>query len=156
MQSNDIRKLLTAVAALGLMMVFLIVSAIGLIVMVQLQPEILTNWFADSKEEVPAVEVQVVDEEWTDEKIEEVGLVQGEGLQLVLANCTNCHSAKLVTQNRFTREGWIQVIRWMQETQGFWDLGPNEDPIVDYLSTHFAPEAKGRRKPLEVEWYSLE
>lgn len=147
---------MTAVAALGLMMVFLIVSAIGLIVMVQLQPEILTNWFADSKEEVPAVEVQVVDEEWTDEKIEEVGLVQGEGLQLVLANCTNCHSAKLVTQNRFTREGWIQVIRWMQETQGFWDLGPNEDPIVDYLSTHFAPEAKGRRKPLEVEWYSLE
>ncbi|PRY89015.1 cytochrome C [Mongoliibacter ruber] len=156
MQSNDIRKLLTAVAALGLMMVFLIVSAIGLIVMVQFQPEILTNWFADSKEEVPAVEVQVVDEEWTDEKIEEVGLVQGEGLQLVLANCTNCHSAKLVTQNRFTREGWIQVIRWMQETQGFWDLGSNEDPIVDYLSTHFAPEAKGRRKPLEVEWYSLE
>lgn len=156
MQSNDIRKLLTAVAALGLMMVFLIVSAIGLIVMVQFQPEILTKWFADSKKEVPAVEVQVVDEEWTDEKIEEVGLVQGEGLQLVLANCTNCHSAKLVTQNRFTREGWIQVIRWMQETQGFWDLGPNEDPILDYLSTHFAPEAKGRRKPLEVEWYSLE
>lgn len=156
MESNDIRKLLTAVSALSVMMVFLIVSAIGLVVMVQFQPEILSNWFSNNKEEVSAVEVQAEEEEWTEEKLEEVGLVQGDGLQLVLANCTNCHSAKLVTQNRFTREGWIQVIRWMQETQGFWDLGPNEDPIVDYLSIHFAPDAKGRRKPLEVEWYSLE
>lgn len=147
---------MTAISALGLMMVFLVISAIGLILMVQYQPEILAGWFADSKEEVVAQEDVPVDVEWTSEKLEEVGLVEGEGLQLVLANCTNCHSAKLVTQNRFTREGWIQVIRWMQETQGFWDLGPNEDPIVDYLSTHFAPEAKGRRKPLEVEWYSLE
>lgn len=156
MEGADIRKLMTAISALGLMMVFLVISAIGLILMVQYQPEILAGWFADSKEEVVAQEDVPVDVEWTSEKLEEVGLVEGEGLQLVLANCTNCHSAKLVTQNRFTREGWIQVIRWMQETQGFWDLGPNEDPIVDYLSTHFAPEAKGRRKPLEVEWYSLE
>ncbi|TVP53121.1 MAG: cytochrome C [Mongoliibacter sp.] len=156
MEGADIRKLMTAISALGLMMVFLVISAIGLILMVQYQPEILAGWFANSKEEVVAQEDVPVDVEWTSEKLEEVGLVEGEGLQLVLANCTNCHSAKLVTQNRFTREGWIQVIRWMQETQGFWDLGPNEDPIVDYLSTHFAPEAKGRRKPLEVEWYSLE
>ncbi len=156
MEGADIRKLMTAISALGLMMVFLVISVIGLILMVQYQPEILAGWFADSKEEVVAQEDVPVDVEWTSEKLEEVGLVEGEGLQLVLANCTNCHSAKLVTQNRFTREGWIQVIRWMQETQGFWDLGPNEDPIVDYLSTHFAPEAKGRRKPLEVEWYSLE
>lgn len=156
MEGADIRKLMTVISALGLMMVFLVISAIGLILMVQYQPEILAGWFANSKEEVVAQEDVPVDVEWTSEKLEEVGLVEGEGLQLVLANCTNCHSAKLVTQNRFTREGWIQVIRWMQETQGFWDLGPNEDPIVDYLSTHFAPEAKGRRKPLEVEWYSLE
>jgi hypothetical protein len=86
----------------------------------------------------------------------ETGLIDGEGLMLVVNNCTNCHSAKLVTQNRATKEGWTQIIRWMQETQNLWDLGENEEVIVNYLSKHYAPESSGRRKPLEVEWYELE
>jgi len=45
------------------------------------------------------------------------GLVAAEGLNEVIANCTGCHSAKLIIQNRATREGWVKVIRWMQETQ---------------------------------------
>jgi hypothetical protein len=61
-----------------------------------------------------------------------------------------------VTQNRATRDGWLEMIRWMQETQKLWDLGPNEDKILDYLATYYAPEAKGRRAPVKVEeWYDL-
>ncbi|QLE03006.1 monoheme cytochrome C [Galbibacter sp. BG1] len=85
------------------------------------------------------------------------GFVEGEGLEAVINNCTNCHSAKLVTQNRMSREGWLTTIRWMQETQNLWDLGDQENDILDYLATNYAPKAQGRRANLEVEdWYKLE
>lgn len=84
------------------------------------------------------------------------GLEEGEGLTEVINNCTNCHSAKLITQNRMNREMWLGSIRWMQKTQNLWDLGKNEDIILNYLSTHYAPVEKGRREPLtNIEWYNL-
>lgn len=85
------------------------------------------------------------------------GFIANEGFKTVLANCTNCHSSKLVIQNRATREGWESMIRWMQQTQKLWDLGENEGVILDYLSKNYAPEEKGRRAALSnVEWYDLE
>ena len=85
------------------------------------------------------------------------GFIAKDGFKTVLANCTNCHSSKLVIQNRATREGWENMIRWMQRTQKLWDLGENEDIILDYLSKNYAPEKKGRRAALsDVEWYVLE
>jgi hypothetical protein len=87
------------------------------------------------------------------------GLIAAPGYDLVRTNCTICHSAKLVTQNRATREGWAQMIDWMQETQGLWDLGKNEPKILDYLAANYAPEEVGRRSSLDVEaieWYVLE
>ncbi|MDO5980638.1 monoheme cytochrome C [Flavivirga sp. MEBiC05379] len=85
------------------------------------------------------------------------GFKDDEGLQTVIVSCTPCHSAKLVTQNRANKEGWISIIRWMQETQNLWDLGNNEAIIVNYLAKNYAPEEKGRRDNLEdVEWYDLE
>lgn len=106
----------------------------------------------------------------TDERIEddaaegihpETGLIEGEGLNLVIANCTPCHSAKLITQNRADRDGWKKMIVWMQETQNLWDLGANEDIILDYLARNYpledaAAQQRMRRKPLEnIEWYEL-
>ncbi|MGB3798789.1 MAG: hypothetical protein WA952_03180 [Lewinella sp.] len=87
----------------------------------------------------------------------DTGLIaEGEYL-LVKGNCIACHSAKLVTQNRATREGWSQMIDWMQEKQGLWELGVHREPILDYLATYYAPDESGRRAPLEeVEWYRLE
>ena len=87
----------------------------------------------------------------------ETGLLDGEGLRTVKANCLSCHSAKLITQNQFTREGWHAKIVWMQETQGLWDLGDREPIILDYLAEHYAPEARAsRRQPLtNVKWYQL-
>ena len=81
----------------------------------------------------------------------------GEHQLLVIANCTGCHSGKLVTQNRATREGWRNMIRWMQETQNLRDLGTDEEKILDYLAKHYAPAEQGRRQNLVVEeWYELE
>lgn len=85
------------------------------------------------------------------------GLVIDQNFELVRGQCTACHSAKLITQSSASREGWEQMIRWMQQKQGLWDLGPNESPILDYLTTHYGIKKKGRRTPLtNIEWYSLE
>ncbi len=81
---------------------------------------------------------------------------EGEHKLLVIANCTGCHSGKLVTQNRATREGWTNMIRWMQRTQNLKDLGEDEQKILDYLTENYAPTEQGRRANLEVEeWYDL-
>lgn len=85
------------------------------------------------------------------------GLKNAEGLKAVVNNCTNCHSAKLVMQNRMTAERWAATIDWMQESQNLWDLGENEQVIIDYLVTNYPPERKGRRASLkDIEWYELE
>ncbi len=85
------------------------------------------------------------------------GLIEAEGLTEVVNNCTNCHSAQLVIQNRMSAERWAATIRWMQETQNLWDLGANEDIIINYLVTNYPPEDKGRRAVLtDIEWYELE
>jgi len=85
------------------------------------------------------------------------GLVDAPGLQETVNNCTNCHSAKLVMQNRMSAERWHATIRWMQETQNLWPLGENEDIIVDYLVTNYPPKEKGRREALtEVKWFELQ
>lgn len=85
------------------------------------------------------------------------GLKEGEGLMVVVNNCTNCHSAKLVTQNRMSEERWNATIKWMQETQNLWDLGKNQDVIVSYLVSNYPVEDVGRRAPLtNIEWYELE
>lgn len=85
------------------------------------------------------------------------GLVVDDGFIQVKATCLACHSAKLVTQNRATRDGWKKMIRWMQETQNLWDLGTNEELILDYLAKHYAPDEAGRRPNLpSPTWYVLE
>jgi hypothetical protein len=88
----------------------------------------------------------------------QTGLIYAEGFNIVRGTCTACHSAKLVTQNRATREGWMEMIRWMQAKQGLWDLGDNEPIILNYLAANYAPQEVGRRSNLqvnEIEWYIL-
>ena len=85
------------------------------------------------------------------------GLVEGEGLEEVVTNCTTCHSSKLIIQNRMGKEQWNATIRWMQQTQGLWELGENQEIIVDYLTTNYPVFRKGRRAVLkDIEWYTLE
>jgi hypothetical protein len=73
------------------------------------------------------------------------GFVIGKNYEIVRAHCTACHSAKLVTQNRMTRESWLETIRWMQKSQGLWPLGAQEHKILDYLEAYYSPIAVSRR-----------
>jgi len=85
------------------------------------------------------------------------GLVLAPGFTTVKENCLRCHSPKLITTKRATREGWLTTIRWMQQTQGLGDLGSAEPVILDYLTNHYARTQTGRRPALQVaEWYKLQ
>lgn len=85
------------------------------------------------------------------------GLIDAKGLMTVVTNCTNCHSAKLVTQNRMNAERWNATIKWMQETQNLWELGSNQKVIVEYLVANYPQKEKGRREHLmNINWYELE
>lgn len=118
------------------------------------------DWLqASSQEEVIA---EVLQDEIPDDLFENgihmrSGLVVDSGFVQVKGNCLSCHSGKLITQNRASREGWEKIIHWMQETQDLWDLGANEAIILDYLAKNYAPQNTGRRPNLtDIEWYELE
>jgi len=86
------------------------------------------------------------------------GLAYDDNFQAVRSSCTSCHSAQLIIQNRASREGWLEIIRWMQATQGLTDLGDREPQILDYLAKHYAPKDTGRRPNIDmaaIEWYTL-
>ncbi|PSR55433.1 monoheme cytochrome C [Adhaeribacter arboris] len=84
------------------------------------------------------------------------GLIIAPGFAVVSTTCVRCHSPKLITEKRATREGWLATIRWMQQTQGLWDLGKDESVILDYLAKNYAPKNEGRRPLLKTpEWYKL-
>ena len=142
---------------------FAVVLALGLIYY-----GLMGNPFAP-KQSPPVVEIQQKQAvsrpvAAADERIEDgihlaTGLRVADGFEVVRANCTGCHSGKLIAQNRATRDGWQEMIRWMQRTQGLWELGGNEDTILNYLAANYAPQEIGRRASLDVEaieWYILE
>ena len=84
------------------------------------------------------------------------GFIEAKGLMTVVNNCTNCHSSKLVIQNRMNADRWNATIKWMQETQNLWPLGDNQKVIVDYLVSNYPPIDKGRREALtNIIWYDL-
>jgi hypothetical protein len=100
--------------------------------------------------------------EYPEDKIENgihvmSGLVVDDGYELVVRHCGNCHSYKLVTQNRSDADGWHAIIDWMQETQNLWDLKQDETPLVNYLAKNYGPKKMGRRANLKnVVWYELD
>ena len=74
------------------------------------------------------------------------GLIVAEDWEIVRANCTSCHSAKLVTQQRGTAEQWLAMIRWMQAKQNLWPFDENtESRIIAYLADNYPPDAARRR-----------
>ncbi|MEB2781256.1 hypothetical protein U3A58_12705 [Algoriphagus sp. C2-6-M1] len=140
---------------LGILMLLL-----GLVLSLVFLPNISAKMSSNATEESLVISKTVADStiQLVDGKDLTTGLLAGEGLELVKANCTNCHSSALILQNRFTREGWHAKIVWMQETQGLWELGESESIILDYLAANYAPAPpQGRRMPLSgIEWYELE
>ena len=42
-------------------------------------------------------------------------LPPGEGIELIMKNCTACHSADIILQNYMSRDGWDEQILLMQK-----------------------------------------
>ena len=153
-QEKDFIKLLSR-ATYFIIFVFAMVSILtAMLAYYAIDP----NLTAFKKEAPLIVEIPLIDEDRIENGIHvRTGLIEAEGLMTVINNYTNCHSAKLITQNRMNAERWNTTIKWMQETQNLWDLGENQAVIVNYLVTNYPPKAKGRRQNLsEIDWYVLE
>ena len=57
------------------------------------------------------------------------------GVELVVKNCTVCHSADIILENHMSRKAWDKTITWMQKEQGLWELNKEVRKIIlDYLS----------------------
>jgi len=151
MKANDYKSGIEKAERLIKMAMLLLASATAVLLVLILDPNLT---FLDRKE----VSVTQIDEDRIENGIHvRTGFKEGEGLMTVVNNCTNCHSAKLVIQNRMNKERWDATIRWMQETQNLWDLGDNQEIIVKYLVTNYPPVDKGRRASLtNIDWYELE
>ncbi len=66
--------------------------------------------------------------------------------ELVRANCTACHSPRLITQQRGTAQQWLTMIRWMQKKQNLWQFDPDtEARIIAYLAANYPPSDAQRR-----------
>ncbi|MFT5238273.1 MAG: hypothetical protein ACI9M9_001878 [Flavobacteriaceae bacterium] len=137
----------------------LLITSVITITIIYLMADPTLSFFKKSS---PGAEYVITPLYGDEDKIENgihirTGLIEAEGLMEVVYNCTNCHSSKLVIQNRMNKERWIATIRWMQETQNLADLGLNEEIIVSYLVTNYPPVKKGRREMLSgIEWYHLD
>ena len=154
-KEDAFRKQVKKVHRLLALLFVLFVIAGGGIISYMVNPNILDFM---SKSETVAIAPVEVDEDRIENGIHvRTGLIDAEGLMVVVNNCTNCHSSKLVTQNRMNAERWNATIKWMQETQNLWDLGRNQEVIVNYLVTNYPPKAKGRRAVLtDIDWYEVE
>lgn len=151
---DEIRKIVQTISRLTYIILLVVGMIVALLAYYTVDPTMpaltkLTSTTTESESEDP-------------DKIENgihlrTGLIEAEGLTAVINNCTNCHSAKLVIQNRMNKERWVSTIRWMQRTQNLWQLGDQEEVILNYLVTNYPPQKKGRRQSLgEIEWYALE
>jgi hypothetical protein len=151
------QELDTIIKALRRLVQFALSLAILMIVVLLLRFDMI-GWPSDKSDEIMPT-ISLVDEVLPGEigtLDAESGLIIDHGLMIVKSTCGACHSTKLVAQNKFSRDGWIEVIRWMQAKQNLWDLGENEVAILDYLEKNCAPQKSGRRRNLaQIEWYEL-
>jgi mono/diheme cytochrome c family protein len=69
------------------------------------------------------------------------GLPAGPGQEETYFNCNACHSIRLVTQQRLSRERWDEILDEMVEKQGMPPLPDAERGLVlGYLAEHLGPD----------------
>lgn len=63
------------------------------------------------------------------------------GKEEVFYTCHACHSIRLVTQQRLSRERWDHLLDWMVEEQGMAELEAEDRLLIlDYLATTYGPD----------------
>ena len=72
------------------------------------------------------------------------GLPQpGPGREQVLYACQACQSLARIKMQGLRRDVWDQVVVWMIAEEGMEPPEPEDRKLMlDYLSTHFAPDRK--------------
>ena len=77
------------------------------------------------------------------------GLKMAGDWELVRNNCIACHSPKLITQQRGSKDQWLKMIRWMQKKQNLWQFeAETEARIIAYLAENYPPQADRRRSAI--------
>ncbi len=77
------------------------------------------------------------------------GLIIASGWELVKTNCTSCHSAKIISSQQSSKNGWLKTIQRMQNQQGLKQLKPaTEEKILAYLASNYAIKKTARRASL--------
>ncbi len=71
-------------------------------------------------------------------------LPPGEGVEETYFSCVPCHSLRTVTNGGYSRRVWDELLDWMVEDQGMWELDPDEREIIlDYLATYIGEDWSG-------------
>lgn len=52
----------------------------------------------------------------------DTGLIIDPDSPLVEANCLACHGSNLITNMHASRKAWLAAIRWMQDSEGLWEI----------------------------------
>ena len=68
-------------------------------------------------------------------------LPDGEGVMEVYYACNACHSLRTVTNVRYSRRVWNELLDWMVEEQGMPEFrdGEERQMVLDYLATNLGP-----------------
>ncbi|MFA5867599.1 MAG: hypothetical protein WC891_06545 [Actinomycetota bacterium] len=61
------------------------------------------------------------------------------GKELAYSRCTTCHAASTFEHHRYSRAGWLSVIKRMME-HGAQYTPEEKDLLADFLSTKFGKE----------------
>jgi hypothetical protein len=70
------------------------------------------------------------------------GLPEGPGRAETYGNCVACHSTMIIRQQRLSRRTWDEVLTWMVEDKGMWEMTPDvRATVLDYLVEHFGPDS---------------
>ncbi|MBW7850830.1 MAG: hypothetical protein H3C38_10065 [Rhodospirillales bacterium] len=71
-------------------------------------------------------------------------LPPGEGRDEVEGICSACHSIRMVTQQRLSRDRWDELLDWMVAEQGMPELdAETREKVLDYLADHLSPKTSG-------------
>ena len=75
------------------------------------------------------------------------GLIIDTNVELVENHCLACHNSGLIVNMNANRDAWIAAIRWMQESEGLWEIpAEDESKLLDYLVKHYGEKYSTRRR----------
>ncbi|HEB9325294.1 TPA: cytochrome C [Campylobacter jejuni] len=81
----------------------------------------------------------------------DTGLIIDPDSSLVEANCLARHGCNLITNMHASRKAWLAAIRWMQDSEGLWEIEPKDEKKLNYLEKYYGEKYDTRRRiPLAI------